>query len=57
VEAAILADGLRARSAGESPPNGPSHAAIHGGRDLDSDTAFLAEVADAFAATRPVRRR
>ena len=56
VEAAILAAGLRARSAGESPPNGPSHAAIHGGRDLGSDTAFLAEVADAFAATRPVRQ-
>lgn len=58
VEAALLTAGLRALSAGVPPPNGPSHAVIHGGPDLDSDTAFLAEVADAFtAATRPARRR
>jgi uncharacterized protein DUF6545 len=57
VEAAILAAGLRARSAGATPPNGPSHAVIHGGPDLVSDTEFLAEVADAFAAARPDGRR
>jgi hypothetical protein len=56
VEAAILNAGLRARSTGVPPPNGPSHAAIHGGPDLDSDTAFLAEVAEAFTATRRGRR-
>lgn len=52
VEVAILTAGLRASSAGVPPPNGPSHAVIRGGPDLDSDTAFLAEVASAFAATR-----
>ncbi|HEX6342480.1 MAB_1171c family putative transporter [Umezawaea sp.] len=57
VEAEVLAAGLRARSAGEPPPNGPPHAAIHGGRDLDSDTEFLARVADAYAATRSARPR
>lgn len=56
VEAAILAAGLRARSAGDPPPNGHAHGVISGGRDLVSDTAFLAEVADEFAATPRGRR-
>jgi hypothetical protein len=47
VEALILAEGLRARTSGAPRSNEPV-AAIPGGPDLHSDTAFLADVARAF---------
>jgi hypothetical protein len=49
VEALILAEGLRACRSGARPDE-PVAAAIPGGPDLHSDTAFLAEVARAFHA-------
>ncbi|MET0237076.1 MAG: MAB_1171c family putative transporter [Kibdelosporangium sp.] len=48
VEARILAEGLRACASGAPRAEEPVVAAIPGGLDLDSDTAFLAEVARAF---------
>lgn len=47
VEALILAEGLRARTCG-APRSDDPVAAIPGGPDLHSDTAFLADVARAF---------
>jgi hypothetical protein len=48
VEALILADGLRAYRSGAPRSDEPMAAAIPGGPDLHSDTAFLADVARAF---------
>jgi hypothetical protein len=50
VEARILAEGLRACRSGAPRPDEPAAAAIPGGPDLHSDTAFLADVARALHA-------
>ncbi|CAM3520569.1 MAB_1171c family putative transporter [Kibdelosporangium persicum] len=48
VEAATLAAAIQAAATGAAPTQPPSPAAAPGGRDLDSDIAFLCDVADAF---------
>jgi hypothetical protein len=51
VEAMILTEGLRAYRSGAPRPDEPvAAAAIPGGPDLHSDTAFLADVARALHA-------
>jgi hypothetical protein len=46
VEAAAVAAALRARAAGVAPVEPPAN--VSGGSDLDSDTTFLRDVADAY---------
>ncbi|ALG09436.1 MAB_1171c family putative transporter [Kibdelosporangium phytohabitans] len=48
VEAATLAAAIQAAATGAAPPETPSPVAAPGGRDLDSDIAFLCDVANAF---------
>jgi hypothetical protein len=51
IEAAVVAAALRARDGGGAVPN-DSPVLVSGGRDLDSDTAFLADVAHAYRRRR-----
>jgi hypothetical protein len=48
VEAATLAAAIEAAARGAAPPTDVSPVAVPGGRDLDSDIAFLGDVAVAF---------
>jgi hypothetical protein len=48
VEAATVAAALRARAGGTAPAAAAAPVPITGGRDLDSDTAFLSRVARAY---------